>query len=192
MNNFLTGCPEDCDDVLLYPAIPAEQNCTSYPQTLAEVSDLFLVPDGAPDIFATFSGTPTYVADSVDNTVTDNTASKWLVGIGSIPASEKTETPYPKGKSKTTKRVYTLTFTYYQLDALSYAFLQKVQCGAVNFTFYYADMGDWVYGIAGGIVPDFVDVDFPKGTGTTPNQAVITLKWSADGDPLRRVNPFAG
>jgi hypothetical protein len=191
MNTFLTGCPADCDDIVLLPVFPVEQDCTSYPQTLAEISDLFIVPDGATDLFATFATTPTYVASSVNNNEAANAKSKWLVGIGTLPAPEKTETPYPKQKSKTTKRTYTLTFTYYQLDATSYEMLRKIQCGSTAFTFYYADLGDWVYGIQGGIAPSFVDVDFPHGSGDVPNQAVITLKWEADGDPQRRVNPFS-
>jgi hypothetical protein len=191
--NSLITCPADCDDDLLLPAIPENQDCTSYDQTLSQLSDLFIIPDGAADIWATWSTTPTYVADSVDNTVADNSAAHWLVGRGELPAPEKTTVEYPKLKSKTTKRIYTITYTVLNLSATQYEWLRKMQCGWTGFTFYYADLGDWVYGKAGGLSPSFVDVDFPKGGGNGDvNQAIITLRFEANGDPDRRVNPFAG
>jgi len=191
-NTFYT-CPADCGDVLLFPAIDAGQDCTSYDQTLSQVSDLFLVPTGADDIFAAWATTPTYVADSIDNTLGDNTKAIHLVGEGSIPASEKTIDEYPKGKKKTTNRLYTLTFNIKNLSPANYAFLQAVQCGSTGFTFYYADRGGWVYGVVGGILPEFIDADLPKGEATTDkNIGTITLQFSSlTGDPQRRVNPLA-
>jgi hypothetical protein len=189
INQFLE-CPEDCEEGLLYGPIDEDQDCIDYAQELSEVSDLYMIPTGAPDMFAAFATTPTYVADSIDNTVSDNSAGKWLVGIGEVPAADKVQTPYPKGKQKTTERTYALTFTVFNMSDLQYTFLQQVQCGGTGFTFYFADLGDSVYGKQGGIEPSFVDVDFPKASGQT-RRAVITLQWKAKGDPFRKINPFA-
>ena len=107
INLTLTGCPEDCDDVLLLSAIPASQDCTSYPQTLSQVGHLYIRPTGATDPFTNFATTPTVTSGGIDNTEALNAKSKWLVGIGDIAAAEKTITEYPLGKKKTTDRVYT-------------------------------------------------------------------------------------
>ena len=191
-NSFYV-CPEDCDDVLLFPAIAADQDCTNYEQGLSQISDIYIIPDGADDIFASWSTTPTYVADSIDNTAGDNTKAIHLVVEGSLPAPEKTTDDYPKGKKKTTNRLYTISANMKNLVAANYALLQAIQCGATGFTFYYADRAGFVYGKAGGIVPEFIDADLPKGGGLTDkNIGTITLQFSSKtGDPQRRTNPIA-
>lgn len=192
VQNFLTGCGVDCDDVVLLPPIPEVQDCTTYTQTLSQVSDLFLIPDDASDIFASWSTTPTLVSGGIDNTNADNTKAKWLVGMGGVAAPEKIVSEYPKLKTRVTERVYTLILNVKQLDATTYEMCRRLQCGWTGFTFYYADLGDWVYGVAGGISPESADCDFPKGAGNTDkNEAVITITWRSDGDPERRVNPHS-
>lgn len=192
INLTLTGCPEDCDDVLLLSAIPASQDCTSYPQTLSQVGHLYIRPTGATDPFTNFATTPTVTSGGIDNTEALNAKSKWLVGIGDIAAAEKTITEYPLGKKKTTDRVYTLNFRILNLSAAQYEFLRQLQCGTLGFSFYYADLGDWLFGKVGGLEPDFVTVRFPKGEGKEDkNVAIIVLSWRANGDPIRRVNPHA-
>ena len=189
VNSFLT-CPAGCDDDLLLGAIDADQDCTSYDQGRSQVSDLYIIPAAASDIFSSWSTTPAYVANSIDNTNADNTKAKWLVGIGGIPAPEKSTLDYPKRKKKTGDRTYTLTHRILNLSDDQYEFLRQVQCGWTGFTFYYGDLADYVYGQAGGISPESVDVDFPKGEGNDDrNVGIITLTWIADGDPERRVNP---
>ena len=85
INNLLTGCPAGCDDGLLLTAIPEDQDCTSYTLGRSQVSDLYIRPTGAPDIFASWATTPTYVASSVDNTVEDNSKTKWLLASAALP-----------------------------------------------------------------------------------------------------------
>lgn len=191
INSMLTGCPANCDDDNLLPAIPTEQDCASYPQTLSQIGHLYIMPTGATNPWANWSTTPTDNA-GINNNEALNAASKWLVGIGEIPASEKTTTEYPLLKSKTTDRLYTLTFRVPNLSDSQYAFLRKIQCGTLGFTFWYGDLGNWLYGLANGIVPDFVTVTFPKGNANTDkNVGIIKLSWRANGDPERRVNPLA-
>lgn len=197
INQTLTGCPADCDDVLLYPAIPASQDCPNYEQGRSQISRLYLLPNTmSGDIFAswgaTSAATPTYVANSIDNSNALNAKAKELVGRGEISVPEKSTLEYPLLKTKTAEKRYTVVFTHYQLDAATYDFLRQVQCGNLNFKFYYADLAEYVYGIADGLVPDFISVVFPKGNANTDrNTAIIRLSWKATGDPQRRANPLA-
>ena len=199
INATLTGCPADCNDALNYPALPAASalQCASYDQPRAQICWLYLLPNAmSGDIFSSWgsssSATPVYVSSSIDNTQTNNSKAKKIGGIGEVPVPEKTVTLYPFGKSRTTDKRYTLNFTVYQLDDATYDFLRELQCGALNFKFYYADRAGFAYGISDGMVPDSISVRFPKGNGNTDkNTAVITVKWRATGDPQRRANPIA-
>lgn len=197
INQTLTGCPADCDDVLLFPAIPASQDCPNYPQGRSQIARLYLLPNTmSGDIFAswgtTSAATPTYVSNSIDNTNALNAKAKVLVGKGEIPVPEKSTLGYPLLKTRTIERRYPLAFTVYQLDDANYEFLRQIQCGNLNFKFYYGDLEGYVYGIADGLVPDFVNVVFPKGNGNEDrNTAIIRLSWKATGDPQRRANPLA-
>lgn len=188
-NTFFT-CDPDCAAELTLPAHDVNQDCTNYDQPLSQVSDLFLIPKGAPDIFAAFATTPTYVANSIDNANTDGTKAHWFVGEGSIPVPEKQTLQYPKGKEKQGERTYTLNFTIKNMSDAQYKACQAIQCGNTNFTFYYADLADYVYGKQGGIVPLSIDCDMPsEGNRDSRKQATIIIKFRAMGDPDRRVNP---
>src|SRR5690606_36610825 len=97
---------------------------------------------------------------------------------------------YPKLQRKVTERLYTLTFRVFNLVAAQYNFLRQLQCGDTSFTFYYGDLGGWIYGVEGGLSPTSVDVDFPHGGGNTDkNVAILTITFRANGDPDRFVNP---
>lgn len=191
MNNLLS-CPADCDTDLLLPAITEEQDCTNYEQYNSQISDLYIIPNAASDIFASWSSTPTLVSGAIDNANTDNTKAKWVVGIGNVPPPEKETTPYPKKKSKVSNRIFTLELRVPNMTTAQREFLRKFQCGWTGFTFYYADLSGFVYGKAGGLAPKEIDVDFPaEGDNASKQYAIVRLVWEADADPERRTNPHA-
>jgi hypothetical protein len=196
VNATLTGCPADCDDALLYPAIAADQYCTNYPQGRSQIGHIVMRPTGAPDPLTSWgsnsSATPTATANAIDNSNALNTKSKRLAVIGGLPVPEVTVTQYPLRQEKDTDKRYTLEATYYQLDADSYEFLRQVKCGKINFTFYYEDLSDYIYGISGGLVPYLVKVVFPKSNANDgKNIAIIRISFRATGSPQRRANPLA-
>lgn len=195
LNLTAIACPDDCADVNTLPAIAADQDCTGYTQTLSQVCDLYILPSATADLFDNWDAEPivnTTPASGVgvDNTNTDNTKAKWLVGIGGVAEPEETIDEYPKLQRKVTERLYTLTFRVFNLVAAQYNFLRQLQCGDTSFTFYYGDLGGWIYGVEGGLSPTSVDVDFPHGGGNTDkNVAILTITFRANGDPDRFVNP---
>ncbi len=187
---FLTGCPADCDSNNLLPAIPEAQDCTSYEVKLSQVSDLYIMPDGATNPLASWSTTPTAVAGAIDNTDTTNAKCKWLVGEGEIVVEEVTQ-DYPKQKSKITERIYTMNFRVWDM-ANHYDFLRQLQCGATSLSFWYGDLADYIFGKASGIQPELVNVQMPKGGGRDDKASgLIIMRWRADGDPERRTNPLS-
>lgn len=190
MNSFLS-CPTDCSTPLLLPAIEQVQNCTNYKQAFSQISDLIIVPDGAPDPLD-LTGAPdaALVAASIDNMNVDNTKSRHIVGEGGVAAPEKITDEYPKRQSRTVFRTYTLTFNIKNLTDAQYEFLRALQCGWTGFSFYYANVGGHLFGDAGGILPASVDVDFPLAEGRDDKEiATLTITWDADGDPPRYNKP---
>jgi hypothetical protein len=190
-----TTCPDSCDDENLIPAFLNEQDCADYAQDLSQIHTVYIRPDGAADPFTDFATTPTATADAIDNTEALNAKSKLIVGDGGIDVPAKVQLEYPKLQDRIVERDYSLVFNVRNLSAAQYSMLLKLQCGHVTgWTFYYASgMGtnQWLYGIQGGIPMYFIDVDFPKGASRTDRDlAILTIRFKATGDPLRRVNPL--
>lgn len=192
-NISLITCPTDCATDNVWPAIPVEQDCPSYEQSLSQVSDLIIIPDGAADVFTDFNDdypTPAYANDTIDNTTADNSTAHILTGIGGVAEPDELTLDYPKLQQQVAERTYTLTHRILNLSNTQYDFLLKVQCGALNFTFYYCDLGGFTYGIEGGLVPFSVDVDMPRGGGNDDRAfADIIITWKAKGDPDRITTP---
>ncbi len=197
--NQFTTCPADCDDNNLLPALSAIQDCTSYEQVRSQIHTLRLMPQvggvSSADPYTNFATTPTITALAQDNTNADNTKSRFLVGEGGIAEPAESTVEYPKGQEKVEERLYTLIFNIKNLTDAQYLFLQQLQCGNVDFTFYYCSgIGtvQYVYGQQGGIVPKKSTVTFPKGAGKDDRDlAVIKIEFLAKGDPDRRIDPYA-
>ena len=187
---FLTGCPANCDDVNLLPAIPEEQDCTSYEILLSQISDLYIMPDGATNPLTSWATTPTATAGAIDNTITDNSKCKWIAGEGLITVTE-TVTEYPHRKRKITERAFRLEFIVKDM-ANHYEFLRQLQCGSTSYSAWYGDLADYIYGKASGIQPELVNVlMLTLGGRDDKQQATIIWEWTADGNPERRVNPLS-
>lgn len=186
----ITGvCPTDCDTPLTFPAIAADQNCT-YTPTPSQLCDLFIMPTGATNPFTDWGASATATADSIDNTLGDNTKSIHLIGIGSVEAPEKQTQELPKFKSIVSNRTYSVVFQITNLDDENYAFLRSLQCSPSNYTFWYGNEAH-VFGIASGIIPNSTDVDFVYPTGReSVETATITIQYDAKIDVERINNPY--
>jgi len=192
LQSFYT-CPTDCDTDLNLPAIPAEQDCTSYDQLDSQICDLVIVPEGASNPFDFTTPTdPTLVVDGIDNSVTDNSKAKQLVGEGGIAEPEVEEQEYPKNKDKVVKRIYTLEMTFKNMVQAQYEFFQALQCGWTGFTFYYGNLAGKLFGdVTDGITPKSVDCVMPLGAARGDKQlAIVRITWEASGDPDRFNSPL--
>lgn len=187
INNFLT-CPADCDTPLVFGAVAVNQDCTKVEIGGSQVEDLVIVPTSASHP-ADWTAAADW-AGVIDNTSTDGTKAKRLVGEGGIPTPEKVKIAMPKRKSKTKHRTYTLTHTIKNLSDAQYAFGRQLQCGDTSFKFYYGNELH-LFGGQGGITPKEVDCDFPLAEGIDDIETmVITIVFDSDGDPARTINPF--
>lgn len=192
LNTFLS-CPDDCTTPPVLPAIPTNQDCTVYDQPYSQVCDLWLIPSGVSDILDyTDPLVPIVATDTVDNTNADNTKAKNLIGEGSVGTPELIVSEYPKRKTRVTGRTYTLTFRLKNMASTINDLLDKLQCGDTKFTFYYANVGGFIFGGPGGISPASIDVQRPLDGGRDDKMyADVIITWDADGDPKRYSNPYA-
>lgn len=189
-NKSLTVCGDSCEDELLLPALPTEQECTSYEMQDAEICDLIIRPIGATNPFANWSTTPTAVSGAIDNADTTGAKCKILTVRGGIADYQSETIQYPKNKQKQGRKTYTAILEYFQMDQESYDFLRALQCGWLGFTFWYAALSNHLYGSAGGLEPSAVRVFMPKAVGGKQS-ARVEIDWVDNGDPERRVNPLA-
>jgi len=192
INNFVT-CPNDCSTALQLGALDDLQDCTTYEQKYSQIYSIVLQPDGENAPFDWSSApTVTTVSAEIDNTTTDGTKSKWIVGEGGIAAPEKVVDEYPARKTRTSFRTYALTFNVKNLSDDQYAFLRQLQCGSTDFKLWYDTVGGHIFGGANGIDISGIDCDFIMGEGRDDKAyATITINWEADGDPDRGNSPFA-
>ncbi len=192
-NVSLITCPDDCTTDNLWPAIPVEQDCPSYEQGLSQVCDLIIVPEEAGDIWDDWPGdypTPVFTLGSIDNTLTDNTKAKRIVGIGGVAEPEAVTLQYPKLQERIDEETYTLNFRVLNMSNAMNDLLDKLECGALNFTFWYIDLAGYVYGYEGGIIPFSLDVQRPHGGGNDDRLfADIILTFKATNEPDRGVVP---
>lgn len=196
-NAFCTVCPAVCDDTLVLPAIDANQDCIAIEYKKSQICGIVFQPTTAvapavPPSDPTDWTSAAEWATLIDNTTTDNSTHKYLVGIGGLPAPEKAEIELPKNKVRALDRTYTITFSVRNLTDNHYEFFKALQCGTTSFKFWYETVGGRFFGGDEGIVPSKVDVDFPLSEGVDDyEEAVLLLSFEACGDPPRTDSPFA-
>lgn len=182
LNNFL-----DCGLCeFAVPAFDNEQECTSYSRIDSQISDLVIVPIQAPDPFDWTGANPVYVADTINNTVSSLDYARRLVGEGEVLAAESSLVLLPRNRQLVSRRAYTLVFRVKNLEGNQYEFCKRFQGGWKMFRFYFLTVGGKLIGPVGGLLPSFVDCDFPLDpTRGGKEYAEIAIRYEADGDADR-------
>jgi hypothetical protein len=181
LNNFCS-CVE-CDVEFTFTALDIDQNCAGQP-LLSQVAGLLILPDGA---------TPptdwTSKADweaVVNNSATDNTAARYLTGIGGVDVPEKQIIRVAKGVDVLAYRTYQLVLDIFNLSDLNRDFAAALQCNPLNFKFWFETVDGSVFGGSTGISPTFTDADFPLGSGEADlEKATVSIRWRATCEPPR-------
>ena len=160
---------------------------------LSQVSDLYITPTGATDAFTYGGGNPTATSGGIDNTVVDNSKTKWVVGKGGVPEPEESVYNGPKSTRIVFKRRYQLSFEVNVKEDGMRDLLRNLQCGWDQFTFRYGTQGGYLYGGSAGIKPTFVNAQLPLADGDEDNEIgrIILDFETTNGDPPRDPNPLA-
>ncbi len=178
VNRFLNGC-----GAVLLPELPTSFDCGLSP-LLSQVCGLLILPKGAPPPASWVSASA--MSAIIDNTVTDNSAGKWIVGRGGIERPEETIISLGKRTRVIAERLYTLDYEINIRPNGVYNFMQALQTGYRNFNFWYNTMGGRLFGGPNGICPDFVTAWAEYGDEPDEvERGFIQLQWYADGSPLR-------
>lgn len=185
-------CPSACGGTLNYGALPADPDCVSVPP-LSEISDIYIQPTGATAPFDWGGSDPTAVSGAIDNTAVDNSKTKHLVVIGEQGDPEETIYEGPKGTTVRSKRRYTIEARTPITAQSIYDFLRQIQCNNLNFVFWFATRGGYLFGGSTGISPASSNARFPKVAGEDGvEEGVLVLEYeTANGDPPRDINPLA-
>ena len=178
LNRFLGT---NCGRVLL-PALPA-QDCL-IPPKLSQVCGVIVSPMGVA-LPADWTAKAD-VLGIIDNDVSDNSAAKYLPGVGEIEEPEEITPSIGKDERRLSRRLFTLSLDVPTGEDERYEFLRDLQTGWRVFRFWFVTVGGRLLGGQTGIAPHFVTVSFPYGGGDSDvERGVLRLEWFADGDPGR-------
>ena len=198
--NTITSCGADCTDFLL-PALPSDPNCISG-YAKSEIKHLLIRPrlaNGtlADNPFDTTWGTGAtgvalaVTAANIDNTIVDNSKTHHMKGIGNIGDADVATQLIHDDVEVVVNRAYELSFVVKTLDDLTYAYLMKLQCNRSDSLNFYYGTEPHILGIADGLVPNFINVNFAYSEGKTEVvSATIVLRWDANSEAERRNNPL--
>jgi len=151
------------------PAISTCQDEPTYRQRRSEVYGLLLLPTGAEP-----PGNWENIADwvnTVDNTNTNDTKAKYLVGIGSFLPDTQVEVSLAGGRLiENRERTYRLNMAVLNIDDGHTALCRKLQTNARRFNFWLITLGDRLVGGPSGIRPQRVNADFVLASGNNSRE----------------------
>lgn len=177
INDFL---PADCKQVTL-PAIAADQN-VQLPPKLSEICGILAIPLGAAPPTSWVSKAA--IEATADNTVTDNSMAKWIIGRGEIPQPEDVIVELGKRERRIATRAYAIEFEVNVRCDPELAFVHTFQRQYRSFRFWLATRGGRFLGGSRGIHPDFVTAWSPY-LRDDLERAFLRFEWYADGSPTR-------
>lgn len=188
-------CSTQTCDGALSPANTQNRTCPAN-ISQAEINTLIL---WNPNTGATFNdNAPTNWGQSIassdfniDNTDATDVAQKQFWGVGSIDAPENLEQTINDGQTVILDRTRTLTFTIFDIGDDTYDYFRELQCDKIRPYFIYGDLGGYLYGVDGGLVPKLFQPSNPKSSGEDAiNQIQITIAFDGKTDPDRVPNPL--
>lgn len=175
--NPFTYIPADyCGDVDL-PAFPEAQLCTSYDMKRAEICGLIIVDDGG--VGTTDPGdweSMTEWEAIIDNTGTDATAPRYIVGRGTFTQLEKDVASLVEGRLLLNReRTHRTALSVLNMAAGHVAFAKRLQTNKANFRYWIHTVENRVIGGPNGMAPSYTDAEFPFGSGDAREQINLIL-----------------
>lgn len=172
------------------PAITSDQNDVRPPK-LSEICGVLILPMGAapPTSWTDASA----IEDTSDNTVTDNSKTKWIVGRGELPDPEEVIISMGRDERRIGRRLYALEFEVNVRCDPELSFVRTFQRSYRSFRFWLATRGGRFLGGSRGIFPKFVTASAPY-LRDDLERAFLRFEWFADGSPSRATvsNLFTG
>lgn len=143
--NDNTTCPTNCTRPL-FPALPVLADCPTGATLKSQMCDLILdiTGDVMTGITTDDAGVTAWTTTNVDNTNTDNTKARHLVGIGSGSEPALTERDGPKGRVNITSTIRTQTWTFETASFDVNEFFRYLECNAPQ-KFMYGNTGGWAF-----------------------------------------------
>lgn len=165
------------------PGFAACQKEPHYTQLRSQVCGLLILPVGAtpPDDWELEADW----ADTVDNTNTDNTKAKYLVGRGSFLQSSVTEVNLSGARLiENREQVYRLTFNVVNTNDGHADFARKLQKNVRDFDVWLQTLGDRIIGGSEGMRPIYVGAAFLFNEGNDDREVIqVVMDFMLDHFP---------
>jgi hypothetical protein len=172
--NPFTVLPDTLCGAIELPALAQCQDTTTYIQLRSQVGGLLILPAGATppndwQLESDWSGV-------VDNSNTDNTKAKYLVGRGSFLQNTLVEVNLSGGRSlENRERFYRLTFVVLNMNDGHADFGRKLQKNVKNFDVWILTIGDRIIGGEAGMRPFYVNSDFVFADGNDDREQMVVV-----------------
>lgn len=170
-------------DALDLPAFAQCQDTTTYVQLRSQVGGILILPDGAtgPDDWEAAVDW----AGVVDNSTTDNSSAKYLVGRGSFLPNGVTELSLSGGRLvQNRERLQRLAFNLVNTNDGHADFARKLQNNVRNFSVWVQTIGDRIIGGETGMRPIYVNSDFIFSDGNDDREVIaITMDFTFEHFP---------
>lgn len=121
---------------------------------------------------------------TIDNADATNVDQKRVFGQGDMPASEVVTVITNNFNENVLTRKYTLNFSVYDINAVTYDYFRKLQCSTVKPLLYFTTVAQKIKGKDGGIVLTSFKVDTPLERGPESVERIdIIATWEAKTSP---------
>jgi len=158
-----------CDISL--PTMVEDVDCTHFDQKYSEVCSLIIFPWRA-DKPTDWTDPDDWIG-LIDNTNTNDTKAKQIVGIGSLIEVSTEELSLANGRRRITReRTLELRLRVLNMANGHIVFARKLQQGFLNFDCYIETVGGRLIGESEGLRPFFVDAKLPFNEGVTSTEYI--------------------
>ena len=176
--------PWTCDPVTLSP-LPAPDCIRARP---SQVMAVLIKPDGVARPTGTAAGDYDAI---INNAVTDDSAAKWLQGVGEVE-DEPLVVTLGKDERRTVQHAYRLRLTVPASPNQHYNFLRVLQKDYRPFRFWFFTRGGSVVGGQSGIRAERATAAMPYPAGGHED-GILDIYWRSFADPDRfAVGPVSG
>jgi hypothetical protein len=184
VNQFGIDCSTIlCPDGILGAVGVMSQNCDPS-LNQSEINSLLLVHPTLGTLVTNWGAGLVALDFDIDNADATDVKQKRIFGSGDMPNSEPLQVTTNDFNVNTLMRTYTLNFTVFDIDSVTYDYFRKIQCSSVKPLIYFTTVAQKIKGSATGISPASFDVQTPLDRGEENVERIeLTITWKSKTSP---------
>lgn len=181
-NEFAIVCPI-CPDGVVGAVGVMSKDCD--PElNQSEINSLILVHPTLGTLVTNWGPSLDVLDFDIDNSDANDVKQKRIFGQGDMPASESLTVTTNDFNVNTLKRTFTINFSVFDIDSVTYDYFRKLQCSTVKPLFYFTTVAQKIKGGEFAITPTSFDVQTPLERGEESVERIdLVITWKAKTSP---------